>query len=164
MKERSIYFIVMLIILFLIGSFGNSVVQEKLIPLVMIVIILLIIGHAIEDQKKFDLNQLARVEVRELYVKTENGFVITEEKDFDVIREAFEKFEWEPNTKMDIQGERTVEATFFYTYEENMPEPLSMCKVYLMKEGSISFQSEKEEEGYGELSKEHAERLTFLFF
>lgn len=125
---------------------------------------LFLISCSNEEPKKFNLDQLTRVDIQEITPKSENEFVIMEEKDLDIIRETFKEVEWEPNTMVDIQGERTVEATFFYTYEENMPERLFMYEVYLMKNESISLQSEKEEEGYGELSKEHAKSLKTLFF
>lgn len=125
---------------------------------------LFLIGCSDEEPKKFNLDQLTRVDIQEITPKSENEFVIMVEKDLDIIRETFKEVEWEPNTMVDIQGERTVEATFLYTYEENMPERLFVYEVYLMKNGSISLQSEKGEEGYGELSKEHAKSLKTLFF
>ncbi|WNS82278.1 hypothetical protein RRU94_16205 [Domibacillus sp. DTU_2020_1001157_1_SI_ALB_TIR_016] len=138
--------------------------QQKLAYLLISLTALLLIGCSDKEPKKFNLDQLTRVDIQEITPKSENEFVLMEEKDLNIIREAFKEVEWEPNTMVDIQGERTVEATFFYTYEENMPERLFVYEVYLMKNGSISLQSEKGEEGYGELSKEHAESLKTLFF
>jgi hypothetical protein len=138
--------------------------QQRLVYFLISLTALFLIGCSDEEPMEFNLDQLTRVDIQEITPKSENEFVITEEKDLDIIRETFKEVEWEQNTMVDIQGERTVEATFFYTYEENMPERLSVYEVYLIKNGSISLQSEKGEEGYGELSKEHAESLKTLFF
>lgn len=158
MRHKLVYFFISITGLLLIGYLGGN------ISFLLIVLVLFLISCSAEKRKKFDLNQLTKVKVRELNVKAKTEFVIIEEEDFDTIREAFEKVEWEPNTGLDIQGERMVEATFFCTCEENMPELLAMYEVYLMKEGSIFFQSEKEKEGYGELHKEDAESLKYLLF
>jgi hypothetical protein len=138
--------------------------QQRLVYFLISLTALFLIGCSDEEPKEFNLDQITRVDIQEITPKSENEFVIMEEKDLDIIRETFKEVEWEPNTMVDIQGERTVEATFFYTYEENMPERLSVYEVYLMKNGSISLQSEKGEEGYGELSKEHAESLKNTVF
>lgn len=145
-------------------NLGEHSLQKRLLYLLISLTVLFLIGCSDDEPKEFNLDQLTRVDIQEITPKSDNEFVIMEEKDLDVIREAFEDVEWEPNTMVDIQGERMVEATFFYTYEENVPERLFVYEIYLMKNGSISLQSEKGEEGYGELSTKHAESLKTLFF
>lgn len=123
---------------------------------------LFLIGCSNEAPKDFDLNQLTRVDIRETIPQSETDFAtITEAKDLDIIRETFKEVQWEPGAMADIQPDRKVEATFFYTYEKNMPERLFEYEVYL-KDGSISLQSE--EEGYGTLSKEQSEKFKKLLF
>lgn len=65
---------------------------------------------------------------------------------------------------MEIRGERKVEATFFYTNEENEAELFCMYEIYLMKNGNLFFKSEKEKEGCGKLIKEQADNVKSLFF
>ncbi|WP_050180568.1 hypothetical protein [Domibacillus robiginosus] len=164
MQQRMVYFFIGVMILFLIGCLEDGLLQLNLVHFLIFLIVLFIAGHAVEEHKKFHFTQLTRVEVRELYPKSENEFLILEETDFDTIREALEKVEWKPNRMVDIQGERAIITTFFYTFEEDRTEALSFYEFFLMKEGSISLRSGKEKEGYGELSKEHAESLKYLLF
>lgn len=135
--------------------------HQKLIYLFISLTALFLIGCSNEAPKEFDLDQLTRLDVRETTSTT--GFVIMAEKDLDTIRETFKKVQWEPDAMVDIQPDRKLEATFFYTYDENMPERLFDYEVYL-KEGIISLQSEKQEEGYGTLSKAQSEKLKKLLF
>ncbi|MCM3790496.1 YobA family protein [Domibacillus indicus] len=138
--------------------------HQKLIYLFISLNALFIIGCSNKVPKEFDLDQLTRVDIRETITQSETDFAtITEEKDLDIIRETFKEVQWEPGTMADIRPDRKVEATFFYTYEKNMPERLFEYQVYL-KDGRISFQSEKQEEGYGTLSKEQSEKLKKLLF
>lgn len=137
--------------------------HQRLVCLFISLTALFLIGCSNEAPKDFDLGQLTRVDVRETIAQPENEFVIAERKDLDTIREAFNAVRWEPGAMADIQPDRKAEATFFYTYDENMPERLFEYEVYL-KDGSISLQSEEEEEGFGTLSKEQSEKLKKLLF
>ncbi|MGG3452287.1 hypothetical protein [Domibacillus aminovorans] len=138
--------------------------QQRLVYFLISLTALFLIGCSDEAPKEFNLDQLTRVVVQEINKGTQNEIIIMEEKDLESIREVFKEIKWEPGSMVDIEGERSAEATLCYTYDKNMPERLFVYEVYLMKEGTISLQSENEEEGYGELSKEHAESLKTLFF
>lgn len=164
MQQRVVYFLMGIVVLSLIGSIPGRLFQQGLISLLIILVVLFLIWCAIEERNKFDLNRLASVKAQEIYLKSENEFEIKEEKEFDIIRAAFDNIKWEPDTTVEIRGERKVEATFFYSNEENKAELFSVYEIYLMKNGNLFFQSEKEEEGCGKLNKEHADNVKSLFF
>lgn len=138
--------------------------HQRLVCLFISLTTLFLIGCSNEAPKDFDLDQLTRVDIQEAIPQSETDFsIIMEEKDLDIIRETFKEVQWEPGAMVDIRPDRKVEAVFFYTYEKNMPERLFEYQVYL-KEGYISLQSEKQEEGYGTLNKEQGEKLKELLF
>lgn len=110
------------------------------------------------------LNQLTRIDIQELNTDSDNPLMITEETELERVQQVFQHIDWQPNTMVDIEGEKMIEATFFYQEEEHMPERLSVYDVYLMENGEVAIQSDRSEEGFGELSKEQAEPLIELFF
>lgn len=164
MRQRVVYFLMGIVVLSLIGSLPGRLFQQGLVSLSIILVVLFLIWCAIEERNKLDLNRLASVKAHETYLKEKSEFEIKEEKEFDLIRAAFDNIKWEPDTTVEIQGERKVEATFFYTNEEKKAELFSVYEIYLMKDGNLFFQSEKEEEGCGKLIKEHADNVKSLFF
>lgn len=110
------------------------------------------------------LDQLTRIEIQELNADSDNPLMITEEIELERVQQVFQHIDWQPNTMVDIEGEKMIEATFFYKEEEHMPERLSVYDVYLMENGKVAIQSDRSEEGFGELSNEQAEPLIELFF
>ncbi|WNS78492.1 DUF3221 domain-containing protein [Domibacillus sp. DTU_2020_1001157_1_SI_ALB_TIR_016] len=136
--------------------------RQRLVCLFISLMALFVIGCSNKAPEEFDLDQLTRVDIRETIPQSKTDFaIITEEKDLDIIRKAFREVQWEPGAMAEIQPDRKLEATFFYTYEKNMPERLFEYEVYL-KDGIISLQSK--EEGYGKLSKAQSEKLKKLLF
>lgn len=110
------------------------------------------------------LDQLTRIDIQELNADSDNPLMITEETELERVQQVFQHIDWQPNTMVDIEGEKMIEATFFYKEEEHMPERLSVYDVYLMENGKVAIQSDRSEEGFGELSNEQAEPLIELFF
>ncbi|OXS77460.1 hypothetical protein [Domibacillus enclensis] len=111
------------------------------------------------------LNQLTRIDIQELNADSDNPLMITEETELERVQQVFQHIDWQPNTLVDIKGEKMIEATFFYQEEEQLPERLSVYDVYLMENGKVAIQSDRSEEGFGELSNEQAEaaQRTFLY-
>lgn len=110
------------------------------------------------------LNKLTRIDIQELNADSDNPLMITEETELERVQQVFQHIDWQPNTMVDIEGEKMIEATFFYQEEEHMPERLSVYDVYLMENGKVAIQSDRSEEWFGELSNEQAEPLSELFF
>ena len=73
-----------------------------------------------------------------------------------------EQIKWD-NKVLDMARESDVEATFFYTCDEDMPERLVEYKTWFNENGTVTVVSNAENKSYGKLDKENAKILKNIF-
>lgn len=126
---------------------------------------ILLISCADKGRKQIILPQLTMVDVQ--VIKSDashhDGVLIAEEEGWGLIKKAFEEIKWKPGTVTDSQGKEAVRGTFFYAYDENMPERLMEYKVWFHQNGTASIQSNNEKEGNGTLSTAPVKVLKKIF-
>lgn len=81
----------------------------------------------------------------------------------DSIKSLLEEIHWETKSKPDLEGSEDLIATLFYTQEEDMPDQLYLYKMWFNPDDSLSIVSNNEDEGYGTLDEEYADKLKILF-
>ena len=80
----------------------------------------------------------------------------------DSIQSLMEEVHWEPNSNPDLAGSEDFIATLFYTEEEKKPDQLYLYRMWFNADDSLSIISNNEDEGYGTLDEEYADKLKGL--
>lgn len=102
--------------------------------------------------------QLTRIDVQKTN-DTNEEVIITDTETIHIIKDSFEKVNWEPNTKAEMARKEDLLVTLFYTFDKNMPEKLYKYRIWFNPDDTATIISEYEKEGYGKLGKEHSKVL-----
>ncbi len=110
--------------------------------------------------------QLTRVDVQKVNEEGdyEDVIMITESEDIEAIEKLLRHVKWEPNTEPGMARKEDVFAVLFYSFDEDMPERLYEYRIWFENNGAATIISNNEKEGYGTLSKEHAQELKDRLF
>ena len=109
-------------------------------------------------------NHLTRVDIQQVV----NDEAIEEEEmivdiiTLDSINSLLAEVDWEPNSKPEMSRTEDLVATLFYTEEEDFPDKLYLYRIWFNSDDSVSIISNNEEEGYGTLNEEYADKLKGL--
>jgi hypothetical protein len=120
----------------------------------LFVFIVLLVGCMGEEK-----GQLTRVDVQKINPDGNYGDVvmITDNESIGLLRTAFEKVKWEPDTVPNMARKADVKATLFFQYDKNMPERLYEYEIWFNESAdTATIISNNEKEGYGELDKDNA--------
>ena len=106
-----------------------------------------------EDEK------LVRVDYQMNEFQTGDGQMITETEQVRKIGELFEKVDWEKgNVKVQMDREEDMTLTFFYRYDENMPERLEEFEIWFNDGNPVEIVDQNEHR-YGKLSAADGQKL-----
>jgi hypothetical protein len=103
--------------------------------------------------------ELTRVDV---FIENQNDIHIQDEDTLTLLEKAFEQIKWD-NKVVDMARGSDVEATFFYTFDENMPERLVEYEIWFNENGTATIVSNAENKSYGKLDKGNTENLKIYF-
>jgi len=104
--------------------------------------------------------QLTRVDVQEVNKEGNNEeVIISDQETLDTINKSLEHVKWEPNTEASMARREDVIAILFYTIDENMPESLVEHRIWFEVNDTATIISNHENQGYGKLEQEYAQRL-----
>ncbi|MBT2617363.1 MULTISPECIES: hypothetical protein [unclassified Bacillus (in: firmicutes)] len=109
--------------------------------------------------------QLSRVDVQKIDTEGnyENLVMITDSESIELLRQAFAQIKWDDKV-VKMASEPDVEATLFYTFDENIPERLYEYKIWFNESaGTATIISNNENESYGELDKDNTQFLKKIF-
>ncbi|MGZ9816699.1 hypothetical protein ACXM0N_12320 [Peribacillus simplex] len=109
--------------------------------------------------------QLSRVDVQKIDTegKYEDVVMITDSESIELLRQAFEQIKWDDKV-VKMARKPDVEATLFYTFDENIPERLYEYEIWFNESaGTATIISNNENESYGELDKDNAQALKNNF-
>jgi len=127
------------------------------IPLLLIIMFLV----ACSEQSK---GELTRIDVISLFEEKDIEYHIQLEEELTLVENAFQKVNWQPNAEPKMSKEPDVEAVFFYTSDENMPERLVNYKIWFTQgNDTATIISDHPNEGFGTLDKGNAESLKDVF-
>ncbi|QNK51229.1 hypothetical protein H7F28_06955 [Brevibacterium sp. PAMC23299] len=95
--------------------------------------------------------------------KYEDVVMITDRESIELLRQAFEQIKWDDKV-VKMARKPDVEATLFYTFDENKPERLYEYEIWFNESsGTATIISNNENESYGELDKDNAQALKNNF-
>ena len=80
----------------------------------------------------------------------------------DSIKSILEEIHWEPKTKPEVVGSEDLIATLFYTEENESQDQLYLYRIWYNFDDTVTIISNNEEEGYGQLEEEYADKLKSL--
>lgn len=124
------------------------------IGIVFLFVVLLLVACS-GDEK----GELTRVDV---FIENQNDIHIQDKDALTLLEKSFEQIKWD-NKVVDMARESDVEATFFYTCDEDMPERLVEYKTWFNENGTVTVVSNAENKSYGKLDKENAKILKNIF-
>lgn len=109
-----------------------------------------------EDEK------LVRVDYQMSELHTGDGQMITETEQVRKMGELFEKVDWEKgNVKVQMGREEDMTLTFFYRYDENMPERLEEFEIWFNDGNPVEIVDQNEHR-YGKLGAADGQKLKDL--
>ena len=127
----------------------------------IIIIVAAMFLIACSEQSK---GELTRIDVSSLFEEKDIEYHIQLEEELTLVENVFQKVSWQPNAEPKMSREPDVEAVFFYTVDENMPERLVNYQIWFIQgNDTATIISDYENEGYGRLDKENAESLKQVF-
>jgi hypothetical protein len=89
--------------------------------------------------------------------------MITDSESIELLRQAFAQIKWDDKV-VKMASEPDVEATLFYTFDENISERLYEYKIWFNESaGTATIISNNENESYGELDKDNTQFLKKIF-
>jgi hypothetical protein len=103
--------------------------------------------------------ELTRVDV---FIENQNDIHIQDEDTLTLLEKIFEQIKWD-NKVVDMARESDVEVTFFYTFDEKMPERLVEYEIWFNENGTATIVSDAENKSYGKLDKGNTENLKIHF-
>lgn len=80
----------------------------------------------------------------------------------DSIQSLLEEVNWEPKSNPEVAGSEDLVATMFYSEEERSPDELYLYRIWFNSDDTLSIISNNEDEGYGTLDEEYADKLKNL--
>ncbi|MDN4493461.1 hypothetical protein [Ureibacillus aquaedulcis] len=119
---------------------------------------ILLVACANEDE--IYLSRVDVLAVKDEAMEEEN--MIIDLVTLDSIKSLLGEIRWEPNSDHEIEGSEDFIATLFYTDNEDQHDQLYLYRMSFNSDGSLSIVSNNEEEGYGILDEEYAEKLKTL--
>ncbi|MFD4818594.1 hypothetical protein [Peribacillus butanolivorans] len=107
-----------------------------------------------------DTEQLTRVDVQKIDAegKYEEALMITDNESIELLSEAFKQIKWD-NRMVKMARKPDLNATLFYTFDENMPERIVEYEIWFNENGTATIISNNENKSYGELDNEGAKTL-----
>lgn len=137
--------------------------MKKIINFTSLFVFMMLLVGCIGEEK----GQLSRVDVQIIDTegKYEDVVMITDRESIELLRQSFEQLKWD-NKVVKVARKPDVEATLFYTFDENKPERLYEYEIWFNESaGTATIISNNENESYGELDKENAQALknNFLY-
>ncbi|WP_152952255.1 hypothetical protein [Peribacillus butanolivorans] len=107
-----------------------------------------------------DTEQLTRVDVQKIDAegKYEEALMITDNESIELLSEAFKQIKWD-NRMVKMARKPDLNATLFYTFDENMPERIVEYEIWFNENGTAIIISNNENKSYGELDNEGAKTL-----
>ncbi|MCK2021275.1 hypothetical protein [Peribacillus frigoritolerans] len=134
--------------------------MKKIINFTSLFVFMVLLVGCIEEK-----GQLSRVDVQKIDTegKYEDVVMITDRESIELLRQAFEQIKWDDKV-VKIARKPDVEATLFYTFDENEPERLYEYEIWFNESaGTATIISNNENESYGELDKDNAQALKNIF-
>lgn len=135
--------------------------MKKIINFTSLFVFMVLLVGCIGEEK----GQLSRVDVQKIDTegKYEDVVMITDRESIELLRQAFEQIKWDDKV-VKMARKPDVEATLFYTFDENKPERLYEYEIWFNKSsGTATIISNNENESYGELDKDNAQALKNNF-
>ncbi|MDX8365721.1 hypothetical protein [Cytobacillus sp. IB215665] len=117
------------------------------------------------EHNDLNINLLTRVDVQR---PTSNGgyedevMMITNNELIQVIRNVFKNIKWERKVDTKISRQEDVKATFFYNYDENMPELLTDYYIWFDEFNQTAIIIEEAASSLGTIDEDHAILLKEL--
>ncbi|MED3997012.1 hypothetical protein P4647_20530 [Peribacillus frigoritolerans] len=134
--------------------------MKKIINFISLFVFMVLLVGCIEEK-----GQLSRVDVQKIDTegKYEDVVMITDRESIELLRQAFEQIKWDDKV-VKMARKPDVEATLFYTFDENKPERLYEYEIWFNESaGTATIISNNENESYGELDKDNAQALKNNF-
>lgn len=135
--------------------------MKKIINFTSLFVFMVLLVGCIGEEK----GQLSRVDVQKIDTegKYEDVVMITDRESIELLRQSFEQIKWD-NKVVKVARKPDVEATLFYTFDENKPERLYEYEIWFNESaGTATIISNNENESYGELDKDNAQALKNNF-
>ncbi|MFJ7994836.1 hypothetical protein ACIQY5_22200 [Peribacillus frigoritolerans] len=135
--------------------------MKKIINFTSLFVFMVLLVGCIGEEK----GQLSRVDVQKIDTegKYEDVVMITDRESIELLRQAFEQIKWEDKV-VKMARKPDVEATLFYTFDENKPERLYEYEIWFNESsGTATIINNNENESYGELEKDNAQALKNNF-
>ncbi|MCP1493139.1 hypothetical protein J2Y73_003170 [Peribacillus frigoritolerans] len=135
--------------------------MKKIINFTSLFVFMVLLVGCIGEEK----GQLSRVDVQKIDTegKYEDVVMITDRESIELLRQSFEQIKWD-NKVVKMARKPDVEATLFYTFDENKPERLYEYEIWFNESaGTATIISNNENESYGELDKDNAQALKNNF-
>ncbi|WHY15320.1 hypothetical protein QNH16_06590 [Peribacillus frigoritolerans] len=135
--------------------------MKKIINFTSLFVFMVLLVGCIGEEK----GQLSRVDVQKIDTegKYEDVVMITDRESIELLRQAFEQIKWDDKV-VKMARKPDVEATLFYTFDENKPERLYEYEIWFNESsGTATIISNNENESYGELDKHNAQALKNNF-
>lgn len=135
--------------------------MKKIINFTSLFVFMVLLVGCIGEEK----GQLSRVDVQKIDTegKYEDVVMITDRESIELLRQAFEQIKWDDKV-VKMARKPDVEATLFYTFDENKPERLYEYEIWFNESsGTATIIGNNENESYGELDKDNAQALKNNF-
>lgn len=135
--------------------------MKKIINFTSLFVFMVLLVGCIGEEK----GQLSRVDVQKIDTegKYEDVVMITDRESIELLMQAFEQIKWDDKV-VKMARKPDVEATLFYTFDENKPERLYEYEIWFNESsGAATIISNNENESYGELDKDNAQALKNNF-
>ncbi|MED4697185.1 hypothetical protein [Peribacillus frigoritolerans] len=135
--------------------------MKKIINFTSLFVFMVLLVGCIGEEK----GQLSRIDVQKIDTegKYEDVVMITDRESIELLRQAFEQIKWDDKV-VKMARKPDVEATLFYTFDENKPERLYEYEIWFNESsGTATIISNNENESYGELDKDNAQALKNNF-
>ncbi|MGM7684559.1 hypothetical protein ACSVDA_20770 [Cytobacillus sp. Hm23] len=117
------------------------------------------------EHNDLNINLLTRVDVQKPTSNVsyeDEVMMITNNESIQVIRNVYKNIKWGRNVDTKISRHEDVKATFFYTYDDNMPELLTDYYIWFDEFNQTAIIIDEAESSLGTIDEDHAILLKEL--
>ncbi|MCI2252775.1 hypothetical protein L2D08_00180 [Domibacillus sp. PGB-M46] len=130
--------------------------RKKIAGLMAAGMTILIAGCSESEESDLTRIDVERFEENQLVGETAT---IIKKEEVKALEKVFKQAKWEPGTQAAMATMEDVRVVLFFEQDAGMPERLQTYRIWLHEKGTAEIIGEKEEEGYGTMSKESVNEL-----
>jgi hypothetical protein len=138
---------------------GEVIIKKKSLGYLIFSFLIILTGCNEKDSDKLTRVYFQLVNTAE---KSEETWMILDEKSLSAIDDAFTEIKWDPNTVPSMSRKEDLKVTLFWEDDNNLPELLREYSIWFNEDNTATILSNIKEKNFGNLDSEYTKVIKDL--